>query len=66
MALKCAICEIEMLLESTKECPFCHGFFCENHVMSCDACGRELCVDCMEYPENEPICPDCAKLIQAG
>ncbi len=34
--------------------------------MSCEACGKILCVDCMEYPEDEPICPECEKLLEAG
>ncbi len=63
MALKCSICEIEMLLEGAVECPFCKKLFCSNHIMTCDACEKQLCVDCMEYPEDEPICPDCAKLM---
>ena len=66
MGLKCSICETEVLLENAKECPFCNGFFCENHIMKCEACGAELCVDCMEYPEDEPICPNCAKMMQSG
>lgn len=63
MGLKCSICETEILLDQARECPFCHEFFCENHVMRCEACEIELCVDCMEYPEDEPICPECAKMI---
>ena len=66
MAIRCAICERAMLLDTSRECPFCHELFCEDHVMACEACARELCVDCMEYPENEPICPECAKMIQSG
>ena len=53
-----------MLLDDSVECPFCGELFCSNHVMACDACGKALCVDCMEYPENEPICPECEKMLQ--
>ena len=63
MSIKCAICETEMLLDDALECPFCHELFCPNHVMACEACGKMLCVDCMEYPEDEPICPDCAQML---
>ncbi len=63
MAIKCSICEDEMLLDDAKECPFCHELFCANHVMECEACSKRLCVDCMEYPEDEPVCPECAKMI---
>ena len=63
MAIKCSICEVELLLDDAKECPFCRELFCPNHIMQCDACGIELCVDCMEYPEDEPICPKCAEMM---
>lgn len=63
MAVQCSICEEELLLDDAVECPFCGDLFCENHVMECVACQKVLCVDCMEYPEGEPICPDCAKLL---
>ncbi len=63
MAVQCSICEVELLLDDAVECPFCGDLFCENHVMECVACKKVLCVDCMEYPEAEPICPDCAKLL---
>jgi hypothetical protein len=65
MGLKCSICETEILLDQARECQFCHGLFCANHIMPCEACGIELCVDCMEYPEDEPICPECARMITA-
>jgi len=64
MSIKCKICESEMLLDDSVECPFCGELFCPNHVMKCDACGKSLCVDCMEYPEDEPICPECEKMLQ--
>ena len=64
MSIKCKICESEMLLDDSVECPFCGELFCSNHVMACDACGKSLCVDCMEYPEDEPICPECEKMLQ--
>ncbi len=64
MAIKCSICESEMLLDEAKDCPYCQELFCKNHVMACEACGKQLCVDCMEYPEDEPICPDCATMLQ--
>ena len=63
MDIKCTICENEMLLDDAVECPFCHELFCSNHVMKCDACSKMLCVDCMEYPEEEPLCPECAEMI---
>jgi len=66
MPLKCTICESEMLLEDAVECPFCKEFFCTNHIMDCEACGAKLCVDCMEYPEDEPYCPDCVKDLQTS
>ena len=66
MAIKCSICETEMLLEEAKECPFCHELFCVNHMMKCEACEKHLCVDCMEYPEDEPICPGCAEMMQSN
>jgi hypothetical protein len=66
MGIKCKICEIDILLDDAAECPFCHELFCPNHVMPCEACGKVLCVDCMEYPEGEPICPDCEKMLQGG
>jgi hypothetical protein len=55
-----------MLLDDAAECPFCNELFCPNHVMPCDACGKVLCVDCMEYPEDEPICPECEKMLQGS
>jgi len=55
-----------MLLDDAVECPFCNELFCPNHVMACDACGKVLCVDCMEYPEDEPICPECEKMLQGS
>jgi len=63
MGLKCSICETGILFEEAKECPFCHELFCQNHIMTCEACGVDLCVDCMEYPEGEPICPTCAAML---
>jgi len=66
MAVQCSICETEILLDDAVECPFCAELFCSNHVMECVACSKMLCVDCMEYPEREPICPECAKLIMSA
>lgn len=66
MDIKCKICETEILLDDATECPFCHELFCKNHVMACEACGKVLCVDCMEYPEDEPICPECESMLQGS
>jgi len=65
MDIKCKICESGMLLDNAAECPFCHELFCSNHVMACAACGKILCVDCMEYPEDEPVCPECVEMMAA-
>lgn len=66
MDIKCKICETEMLLDDATECPFCGELFCANHVMPCEACAKVLCVDCMEYPEDEPICPECEKMLEGS